>query len=502
MKNKWKKMLGILLFACFVIGMITLVNGKRKQEDSLYVKIQSEDIEQITKTESDCYIWVTSETCASCKKLKNDMLEVKKESSFLDKKVIYGIDLDSMPEGSDALLAKYGKEGVPFIVHYIDGQPKEILYEDITKDDIYHFFQEKDSKQKLELVYFYSPTCSSCKKISDYLLAYSKTQKNLKILKYNIVSVENKSLLNGYCEEYGVEPEFVGTVPIIFVRNSYFYEEASIKKNLEDVVEDESLGETKQVGEQVSYLNQDQKVVRDMDVLKLVGAAFLNGLNPCSLSMFFFLLMLLEADSKKVLPVGIAFCIGKFISMLLLGTVLYQVMSQIHSSILVKVIHIVLSLLLLLLGVLNLNDYAAIKKDDLGGIKAQLPEKVRGINHRLIKENVKRFLNSKYFVLSGLILGAVIGFTEFLCAGQIYLLSIVTIIQADAAYFLQAFWYLSLYSFICMLPLLFFVFLVSFGKKTSVLALFVSEKTHWVKLTYAVLFLVAGIMMLLQQFAG
>ena len=188
--------------------------------------------------------------------------------------------------------------------------------------------------------------------------------------------------------------------------------------------------------------------------------------------------------------------------MLLLGTVLYQVMSQIHSSILVKVIHIVLSLLLLLLGVLNLNDYAAIKKDDLGGIKAQLPEKVRGINHRLIKENVKRFLNSKYFVLSGLILGAVIGFTEFLCAGQIYLLSIVTIIHVDAAYFLQAFWYLSLYSFICMLPLLFFVFLVSFGKKTSVLALFVSEKTHWVKLTYAVLFLVTGIMMLLQQFAG
>lgn len=89
--------------------------------------------------------------------LKNDMSEVKKESSLLDKKVIYGIDLDSMQEGSDALLSKYGKEGVPFIVHYIDGHPKEILYEDITKDDIYHFFQEKDSKRKLELVYFYSP---------------------------------------------------------------------------------------------------------------------------------------------------------------------------------------------------------------------------------------------------------------------------------------------------------------------------------------------------------
>lgn len=497
MKNKGKKMIGILLFAGFVMGMLAVVNGKVKQEDSLYVKIQSEDVEQITKTESDCYIWVTSETCASCKKLKNDILEVKKESSFLDKKIIYGIDLDTMQEGSDALLAKYGKEGVPFIVHYVDGQPKETLYEDITKDDIYHFFQENDTKQKLELVYFYSPTCSSCKKVSDYLLSYSKTQKNLKILKYNIVSTENKSLLNGYCEKYGVDPEVVGTVPIIFVRNSYFYEEASIKKNLKKVIEDESLGETEQVGEQVSYLNQDKKVVRNMDVLKLMGAAFLNGLNPCSLSMFFFLLMLLEANSKKVLPVGIAFCIGKFMAMILLGTVLYQAMSQIQSSIVVKVINIILGVLLLFLGVLNLNDYVAIKKDNLGNIKAQLPEKVRGMNHRLIKESVKKFLNSNYFVLSGLILGSAIGFTEFLCSGQIYLLSIITIIHADTSYFFQAFRYLFLYSFICMVPLIFFMFMVSFGKKTSVLALFVSEKTHWVKLTYAVLFFVAGILMLI-----
>ena len=361
--------------------------------------------------------------------------------------------------------------------------------------------QELQQKTEcLSIIYSYSPTCNSCDKVSSYLEKIEKKKLNVQIVKYNVMDLDNKSLLNSYCQEYTVPDDMSGAVPIIFVRDTYLYDKDQIMKELEDVLLNNALGETLIIDDVKENYKIDENRFATITLLKLITLAFLNGLNPCAISMLIFLIMLIECKEKLVLRMGLTFCIGKFITFFILGTMFYKFLSLINSHLIIKLINIFMLLILIILIILNINDYIAIKNDKLNKIKAQLPEKIRKFNHDFIRKNIEKYVDSTWLYLSSLMVGMIIGSTEFLCSGQIYLSSIVTIIQSESIMFSKAIIYLGIYSAVCILPMILIVLLIDFGKKTFEISKIFVNKIMYIKLSYIVLFTTMAAVLLVQMF--
>lgn len=353
-------------------------------------------------------------------------------------------------------------------------------------------------KQEVKIIYFFSPTCSSCKTVSNILYGIEQKYSNVKIDKYNITDLENKSLLNNYCNIYNVPADISGIVPIVFVRESYLYDKDEIKNGLETILLDDSQGETVTLErEDLNYTN-DQKIFSKISIVKLVISAFLNGLNPCSFSMLIFLIMLLECKHERILQLGLLFCLGKFLSFVLLGTIFYKVMAMLNSSYLVNVINLILIVILLVLCCFNLYDYFVIKSENLGQIRAQLPSGFRKFNHNFMKKGIETFADSKCLGAICFLIGIIIALTEFLCSGQIYLVSIVTVMQTNSPMFSQAFMYLIFYSLICTMPLIIVVLIIAAGKRTLEISNLFIEKIQYIKLIYAALFGLLAVALVVQ----
>ena len=77
-------------------------------------------------------------------------------------------------------------------------------------------------------------------------------------------------------------------------------------------------------GEEVEALTY-----KDLPKVLLVG--LVNGFNPCSLSMLFFLLSLMSIG-KPVLKLGITYIIGKVTTYFALGTIFYSVMGVLEQG--------------------------------------------------------------------------------------------------------------------------------------------------------------------------
>jgi len=85
------------------------------------------------------------------------------------------------------------------------------------------------------IVYFYSSTCSSCQRLEGFFSTIQSDYKNVSIIKYNIVDLNHKSLLDEYNERYHVSEEHEGIVPVVFIHDKYFTGEKTIEQYTNDI---------------------------------------------------------------------------------------------------------------------------------------------------------------------------------------------------------------------------------------------------------------------------
>lgn len=350
----------------------------------------------------------------------------------------------------------------------------------------------------VDLIYFYSTTCGSCIEVNSLLEKVQEEYKYINIIKYDISNLDNKSLLNRYCKEYKVDKEERGTVPIIFIRNEYLYGIDEIEKKLEYEINNNIDINTILIKENYDKNNfeNENSIFDSISILKLIMLALLNGLNPCSISMLLFLIMLLGSKTDKIKKIGIGFCIGKTMAFIVLGSICFQFLSKISSKAIINFINIVFIIISLFLFILNLSDYFNIKRDEYGKIKAQLPIKLRKLNHNIIRKFVNKIENGKIILIFSVIIGALIACTEFLCSGQIYLSAIVTVIQTQTRNIVEAMFYLILYSISYMIPLICILILIIKGKKVITVSECLNENLARIKFIYAMVFLIVVIYMI------
>lgn len=346
--------------------------------------------------------------------------------------------------------------------------------------------------EKKILIYFYSSTCASCKKAENFISDLNKNNSNITLISYNILDYENLKLLEEYEAKYNLAEKDLGNIPAIFISNTALIGDKEIISKLDDELKKYDLNnptviiDENNVEEKNSIEND--RVVQFVTVL---SAGIVNGINPCSLSMFLFLLSIMIVDRKKILKIGLSFCLGKFTMFFLLGTLFYKAISLIDINFINIVTKIFLAIFIIIFVFLNLNDFIEAKMEKYDKIILQLPGKLRKVYHTFMKKTVK-YTSSKYLIVIMVFLGMFLALGEFLCTGQIYLTSIIFMIQSRSTGFISIM-YLLLYSFAFVIPLIAMTLLVYSGKKVFNLSNLLLEKLPLIKVISALIFVVFGI---------
>jgi cytochrome c biogenesis protein CcdA/glutaredoxin len=356
-------------------------------------------------------------------------------------------------------------------------------------------------QNKLILVYFYLNVCKSCNETEKSLKELSSIVKESgkdiipDIRMYNLENSKSYELLLKYIDRYKV-PKEMGKVPILFIGNKYFQGKDEIEKGLKDVIsEGNNIPETPLLASQ--SINSKAIVEEKFSKINGIGVFFtglVNGFNPCSLSMLLFFLSVLIARKGRIIGIGLAFCLGKFIAYLALGTVMYKLLSTINMELYSTIIKIVMGAIILTIIILNLKDYFAARKEEYEKIRMQLPKVLRKKNHNWIKK-LESLKDERIIILLSFLLGSLIAVGEFLCTGQLYLTTILYILQNNPVMNFKAFMYLLIYDLAFIIPLIAVIIAVNRGREIFDISELFREKLAAIKLITAIAFLVLGIIM-------
>ena len=146
-------------------------------------------------------------------------------------------------------------------------------------------------------------------------------------------------------------------------------------------------------------------------------------------------------------------------------------------------------------ALLNLWDFFTARSEQYEKMKLQLPKGFKRLNHSMMKW-ADRFSAQKTGMLIMALIGAAVATGEFLCTGQIYLSSVVIMVQKGVNGILPVV-LLVIYSIAFVVPLFVLMLIVYFGKKIFGVSEIVLEKIPVIKLISAVLFVAMAIYLVL-----
>lgn len=371
------------------------------------------------------------------------------------------------------------------------------------------FIKEKQKLTQSNLIYFYISPCEDCSKVKKFLGtldAQYSVNKNGKMIdsdisieKFNIGKFDNMNLLGRYFQEYGV-PEDKMEVPIIFMKDGFLAGAETIERDLIKEIEAGSLIGNARLEMENTLPDAGFSGIAGLSGYKLAGVfltGLVNGLNPCSISMLLFFISLIIMKNVSILKLGTSFIAGKFVAYTLFGTLLFNLLNSIEMSwfstfqLIAKIIAI---LILVTLAVMNILDYASAKKENYSKIKMQLPEGLRRWNHRWM-ERLTSIRNQKMLVLISFLLGIIISAGEMLCTGQIYLATIIYVLQTSPVFDLFALVCFVLYGIAIVVPLIVLMVVIHRGKEVFLVSELIRSKMPFIKLLTAILFIVLAIVL-------
>lgn len=348
-------------------------------------------------------------------------------------------------------------------------------------------------------VYFYMPSCDSCEKVQAYLTHMDKSfvveqgqTSKLQINYMNMGDLDNVPLAQWFFEKYEV-PESRRKAPIVFYQNGYFQGYEEIVSGMPNAL----INGDAMHWENIDYRPASSGSFDWKDWLFLIFTGFVSGFSPCGISILLLLFSLLLTKQADVLKLGVTFILAKTLTFFLLGTVLYSVFEQIGAILapVGKALQLLIAVLALVFAALNFFDYFMAKRSEYGKIRFQLPKRLRSFQQNYMQKAMNS--GGKYLVGTVFITGIVVSVGEFLCTGQLYLASILYMMQRQTAWDLQVVLLFLLYLLAMDLPLLLLTILAKRGSQVLKLSELTRGKLPWIKLLYGLLFLVFAVLLFL-----
>jgi glutaredoxin len=315
-----------------------------------------------------------------------------------------------------------------------------------------------DSRPGGNAVYFYITGCTSCAK-AEQALDRLQPGETVSLARYNIIEEDSNALFLAYCDFFRV-PGGERITPMLFAGDRYFAGAEAIEKEFTAFA---GMGPF----ETVVLETETGGLAARFGGFRLVGAfvtGFLNGINPCSLSILILLAALLAARQFNLFKLGTLFCLGKALAYFAIGTVFYSVFSGMEMQQYRLVYRLSMTVICLFFMLFNVWDLIAAIREDYGRIRLQLPARLKGLNFSLIKKMAAVQSQSLLGVIC-FFCGVITSVGEFFCTGQIYIAAILSMIHGEEGLQARALLFLGVYSVAFVLP--FFIVTVALHKGTE-----------------------------------
>jgi cytochrome c biogenesis protein CcdA len=350
------------------------------------------------------------------------------------------------------------------------------------------------------LYYFYTSPCDNCEQVADLLDSLGQqvqvvtkngpVMSDLQLVRQNIAAPEGLIKARMFFSAWSV-PEADQKVPVLFIGDRYLSGSEAILATLPDLIKGgQGLFQAEPIPVD-SDSNGMNRLLTGYEVAGVFLTGLVNGFNPCSLSMLLFFISLLMARGVNLLKFGLSFLAGKFISYLVLGTVSYRLLQYLDGSWFhdfQQVLKIILVIILISLAVANLSDSLAARSERYNRIRMQLPLTLRKKNHVWLKK-LASVSDPRLLLLVSFLAGSLISIGEFLCTGQIYLATILYVLNVTGTFSWQAAGYFLLYVVGIVLPLVVLTVILHKGKAMFLVSEAVRRQMPVVKLVSAMIFL-------------
>ena len=394
------------------------------------------------------------------------------------------------------VLEPYAGSSVQDTEHLFGNESETAIYKDLSSiegDFVIYKDLSSIEDDDTALILFVTTSCEGCIQAENYLQSALSFDKQ-KLLIYNIMEGDNTAVLRKIMKLYEV-PDNLQQVPILFFKTGYLSGADAIRKDTLNYLAD--AGSAGSWDEVVSKLSTEKEDVR-ISKLKLIVTGFINGLNPCGLSMLIMVLSVLLMSGRSFSKGSISYLAGKFITYLVLGLSIGTLLGFIEGRVFGTVyaaVNIVFAVVATCFGLFYLADFVHVLRHDYGKEKLRLPEDFRRWNHSMIKKlsNVKGWL--LYPMLFAL--GIVISAGEFLCTGQVYLATLIYMAEHNGVYGTGLTGDLVIYLIAMCIPMLLLVIFVSKGKNVMSASHLSLKILPYIKLSYSVFFFVLAFSLLL-----
>lgn len=366
----------------------------------------------------------------------------------------------------EAVRREYGleKDSLPLLI--VDGTVFQGSY--AIEVGLPAYAVESSGEKQSVLYYLFISACESCAEVQSMLDALPDTvtvtrgkysfASDVTVIPVNI-GLE-MGLAQALFDAYGI-PEDRRTAPLILAGDRAYRGIEEIRLLLNAQLERGQAIGTKMV----TVEDAEESSAGGWTAAGTALAGLIGGLNPCALSMLLlFLAVVMTMERRGFLFTSIYLGI-KFAVYLCIGLLFFELFQRWNPTWLMPLAKYVMTALALFLAALQIHDAFRARQARYGRMLSQLPGGIRRrLSRRIqqLRERPERLLPAAAAV------SAVVAAGEFLCAGQVYLLTLLNGLCQEAS--ADGAWLLAVYCLAFCLPSAFLALLILKGKNNRFLA--------------------------------
>jgi len=300
--------------------------------------------------------------------------------------------------------------------------------------------------------YFYSPTCSACNNIKDFVNEIEeKYAENMTLHRFNIKQPESFEIYSSICSVQNLPLEQRG-IPLIVTKEDFLMGTKKIRENFEPAIL-RLIAENKTgcIEEEICHENigKGTNFQKTITLPLIITAALADSINPCAIGVLIFLIGFLLLSSgknyKRTLKIAGIYIFTVYAVYFLAGIGILEILARLtFLSIITKIFGFGVGIL----GLVNIKD--AIQNKTRGTLA--IPTKAKPLIEKWV------YMAS---IPAAIILGIVVAAVELPCTGGMYL-AILTL-MANTLTRSAALGYLMIYNLIFVFPLILVTLLFAKG---------------------------------------
>ena len=357
----------------------------------------------------------------------------------------------------------------------------------------------KLAEDKPNFVLFVSPSCVHCNKLkAEYWPGLKEQYKDsVNFIELDISQGGNNLIFAETAKAYGVQE--MG-YPAAAIGSTFLMGYPTEIKTYADAAIEKAM----LLNEKTTLVQTDaqdpQKAFSKITLWAIIGSGLVDGINPCAFAVIVFFVSFLTVykyTRKEIIVVGAAYCAAVFAAYVLIGLGLFKFLYAMSGfAYVIKGFYILTAAVCLLFFVLALYDFWVYKKTGKAEkMLLQLPTNLKVRIHKIMGFFLREKHDSSIrLTLAALAVGFAVSLVEAVCTGQVYLPTVVLIMQ-DPAFRVKAWLFLLLYNLMFIFPLVLIFVLSILGYESKGFNDFLKKHLGLMKLLLCCVFL--GLFLLL-----